>query len=79
LAEPRPEHLVLCVEEKNRKPTWEAKKQNFIFVLEDVAGTTHFRVLEVGSADEAKVRRLKDAGQLDDEELQKILDPTPIQ
>lgn len=68
--------LVLCVEERHKKPTWETKKgQNFIFVLEPTAGTTQFRVLDVASSDQDKLRKIRESGKLSLEDIGAILHP----
>ena len=68
--------LVLCVEEPHKKPTWETKKgQRFIFVLDSIVGSSQFRVLDVGNADEATVQNLRVSGHLSTEQLRKILHP----
>ena len=68
--------IVLCVEERHQKPTWETMKgQSFVFVLEPIAGGSQFRVLDVGKADEATVRSLRESGQLSVEQLRKLLHP----
>jgi len=68
--------LVLRVGEQHKKPTWEMKKgQRFVFALEPIAGSSEFRVLDVGNADETIVRTLRESSQLSIEQLRKILHP----
>ena len=76
-AKPRLEHIVLMVEEEHKKPSWERKKgQSFIFVLQAIAGTGQFRVLDVGSPNDPTVRTIRESGQLGADELRKILHPS---
>ena len=68
--------LVLCVEERHKKPTWETNKgQDFIFVLEPITGTTQFQALDVASSDQGKLRRIRESGKLSREGLGAILHP----
>jgi hypothetical protein len=73
----KPEHVVLMVEEQHKKPGWEKKKgQSFIFVLEAIAGSEQFRVLDVGIPNDSTLRAIRESGQLGADELRNILHPS---